>query len=270
LGAGATYYLFVDARNWDNASSGYVLLGSTMTPSSFSSLICPAGGLLSLNTVDGDITVIFPANIFSTCVQVTLGVASSGCPAPASNATTLTPVGICAMLTIADAAPPSQPILLSVSYQSSGLPVNVNADQLVLAYYAAPQNTWVPMAPDSSQGSNPVAAQWPTSLPMSQISYFQLMASIPTTSLSNGKVYPNPFRPALGHSMITFSQLPASARIRVYTVLGELVKDIDTDATGMARWDATNQSGQSVASGSYFALVQADGNKTILKVLIQR
>jgi len=270
LGAGATYYLFVDARNWDNASSGYVFMGSTMTPASFWSQICSAGGLMSLNTVGGDIIVVFPANAFTTCVQVTLGVATNGCPAPASNATTLTPIGVCALLTIPDSALPTQPIFASVGFRSGDLTSNIDARQLVLAYYAAPQNTWAPMTPASGQGSNPVAAQWPTTLPMSQISYFQLMASIPATSLSNAKVYPNPFRPALGHSLITFSQLPTSSRIRIYTVLGELVKDLDTDATGMAHWDVTNQSGRPVASGAYFALVQGSGQKTILKVLIQR
>jgi hypothetical protein len=269
LGAGATYYLFVDARNWNNVSSGYVFLGSTATPSSIALQICPVGGTMNLNTVDGDIIVVFPPNTFSTCVQVALGVATSNCPAPVSNATTLTPVGVCAMMTIAGAALPAQPIWMSVGYRLGDLPLGIDARQLILAYYA-PQNTWVPMSPDSSQGSNPVTAQWPTSLLISQMSYFQLMASIPTTSLSNGKVYPNPFRPALGHSAITFSQMPANSRIRIYTIVGELVKDLDTDATGMARWDATNKNGQSVASGAYFALVQADGSKIILKVLIQR
>jgi hypothetical protein len=262
LGVGTTYYLFVDARNWDNASSGYVSLGSTVTAPS-ASMCFPPGGTLVLNTTQGPITAVFPPNAFSGCIQASFLLAPD-CPAPASNAAALSPVGVCAEISVNPTWAPQQPIAVSASYLPEGLTPGLSASQLVLAYYATAQNAWVPMPLASSPGSSPVSAQ------LSQLSYFQLMAAIPTTNLANGKVYPNPFRPALGQSLITFSQLPANTRVRVYTILGELVKDFDTDATGMARWDATNQNGQNVASGSYFALVQGGGSKTILKVLIQR
>ena len=96
------------------------------------------------------------------------------------------------------------------------------------------------------------------------------MAAAPAADLSSAKVYPNPFRPALGHTAVTFAQLPAGAEIRIYTISGELVRELAADAGGIARWDATNKDGRGVASGGYFALVRGAGDKSVLKVVIQR
>jgi len=265
LSAGATYYLFVDARNWNNVSSGYVFLGSTVIAPA--SQVCfPPGATLVLNSVHGPISITLPPDTFSGCLDVSFSLPSD-CPAPpASNVAALFPVGLCVKLAISPAWTPQQPVTVSASYLPGDLTVatTFNTRQLVLAYFASAQNSWMPLASLSGPGSNPVMAQ------TKQISYFQLMAVIPAAEVSFARVYPNPFRPALGHTTMNFSGLPADARIRIYTLAGELVSDFSTDATGMARWDVTNRSGRAVASGAYFALVQGEGQKTTLKVLVQR
>ena len=92
----------------------------------------------------------------------------------------------------------------------------------------------------------------------------------PQTDLSQIVVSPNPLRPALGHTVMTFSKLPPNARIRIYSYLGELLKDLSADALGKAPWDGTNQSGQMVASGVYFACIESQhGTKTKKMVLMK-
>ncbi|MCX5790146.1 MAG: hypothetical protein NTX64_16810 [Elusimicrobia bacterium] len=58
--------------------------------------------------------------------------------------------------------------------------------------------------------------------------------------------------------------------MRIYTLRGELVNNLTTDASGLARWNATNQSGGSVASGVYFVLIKGAGAKRTIEVTVQR
>lgn len=84
------------------------------------------------------------------------------------------------------------------------------------------------------------------------------------------RAFPNPFRPAQGHTAMTFAELPANARLRIYTLTGELVRDLTADAAGVASWDGRNQAGRDAASGVYFVLAQAEGEKNTFKVVVQR
>jgi len=227
------------------------------------------GFCLPMNTPYGPISACFTSGIFSVpVVTVTvrgLVAPSASMPDAPSPAARLVPVGVGAQVDVVPALQPLLPVTLTLGYpKSSADAVGQPPNTFALAFYDPVQNVWVPLPSTSLTANNLVTGQ------ARHLSAFQIMSATPASDLSTSKVYPNPFRPALGHSLITFSKLPADSRIRIYTLLGELVKDFDVDATGMARWDATNQSGQSVASGSYFALVQADGQKRILKVLIQR
>lgn len=83
------------------------------------------------------------------------------------------------------------------------------------------------------------------------------------------KAYPNPLRPSKGYNTMYFS-VPPSARVRIYTAAGELVKELRASPGGVARWDGTNQSGNKAGSDVYLALVEADSGKKLLTVAIQR
>ncbi len=83
--------------------------------------------------------------------------------------------------------------------------------------------------------------------------------------------YPNPLRPSLaGHDKMTFDNLPAGAQIKIYTLRGELVRDLPEDGLGKSLWDARNSNGDSVASGVYFVRIVGTGGDKILKVAVQR
>ncbi len=101
-------------------------------------------------------------------------------------------------------------------------------------------------------------------------------------SLDSVLVYPVPFKPngpnadegrpfTLGNpnSGIIFSSLVLGSEIKIYTLTGRLVASIDNPTiAGTVRWDARNQDGRDVASGAYFAVITAAGQKTVVKKLV--
>jgi hypothetical protein len=79
-------------------------------------------------------------------------------------------------------------------------------------------------------------------------------------------VVPNPYRasetwnPAGSHEL-HFINLPTRATIRIYTLAGDLVRELDHADTirDYEAWDLTNDAGRDVASGIYVYRVEADG-----------
>lgn len=88
------------------------------------------------------------------------------------------------------------------------------------------------------------------------LSRLQTAASESFTS-DRVRVYPNPMRIDGINSIMTFSDLPAGARIEILTLTGEPVCLIRPDETGgsEAVWDGMNEAGFYVGSGIYFYVV---------------
>lgn len=87
----------------------------------------------------------------------------------------------------------------------------------------------------------------------------------PSSNVELVRVVPNPYRAQEawdqpgGHE-VHFINLPPRAKIRIYTVSGDLVAEIDHNDTvrDFARWDLKNESGRDVASGIYMYRVETD------------
>ncbi len=90
--------------------------------------------------------------------------------------------------------------------------------------------------------------------------------------LASASVYPNPFKPHLGHTHVTFDGLTAQAQIEVFTLVGEKVCTIqETDGDGQVSWDVTNAQGRKLASGVYIYRVSNDqGQEKISKLAVIR
>jgi hypothetical protein len=109
-------------------------------------------------------------------------------------------------------------------------------------------------------------------------SFFGLFAPL-AADLKSVEVYPVPFKPNDGNadtgvdysagnrdSGIIFANLPAAVSIKIYTVTGQLVAKFSTDnSLGKLQWDVKNESGKSVASGVYIAVISTWGQKSITK-----
>jgi len=70
------------------------------------------------------------------------------------------------------------------------------------------------------------------------------------SDLSRVKAYPNPYR-GDKHSQIIFDNLTANIKIRIYTLKGELVREIKEQEGDRAYWDVRNKQGGRVSSGTY-------------------
>jgi hypothetical protein len=86
-------------------------------------------------------------------------------------------------------------------------------------------------------------------------------------NLAQVKVFPNPLNLRSANTpMFNFANIPASAQIRIFTVSGHWVRNIESP-NGVANWDLTNNSGQPVASGVYLYIVtdsQGDSQRGVI------
>jgi len=86
------------------------------------------------------------------------------------------------------------------------------------------------------------------------ITHLTLIAPLgfaPSFNLNSVIVYPNPYKPHLGHTSITFAGLTGKADIRIFNIAGEEVaKFEETDADGIYRWQNPK-----LASGVYIYLI---------------
>jgi hypothetical protein len=91
-----------------------------------------------------------------------------------------------------------------------------------------------------------------------------------SANVSSAIAYPNPCNVRKGHKRVTFDNLPAWVRIRIYTKGGELARDISCDTvSGAAVWDLTNSEGSPVATGVYlYVLTDNSGHTQIGKVAV--
>ncbi|MBI5246130.1 MAG: hypothetical protein HY923_03040 [Elusimicrobia bacterium] len=109
-----------------------------------------------------------------------------------------------------------------------------------------------------------------------------LLGSAFALNLDSVLVYPVPFKPNGGNadegrpfsagdpnSGIIFANLAMGSEIKIYTLTGRQVATLENiPITGSVRWDARNQDGRDVASGAYFAVIKATGQKTVVKKLV--
>ncbi|MFH1282258.1 MAG: T9SS type A sorting domain-containing protein, partial [bacterium] len=117
------------------------------------------------------------------------------------------------------------------------------------------------------------------SAPVNQLESSTLFAigviRAPAVSLEETVIYPNPYMPRSGGRFdspgIVFDKLPTSSRIKIYNILGDLAIEMEeTDADGILVWDGKNDFGDNVASGVYFAYIEAAGGNKIFKFAIER
>jgi len=88
--------------------------------------------------------------------------------------------------------------------------------------------------------------------------------AIPANILGQVHVYPNPYKPnsntayndtSLGQGIV-FTGLPSTTQIKIFTISGELVKEMQVSSVnGTFLWDTYNKEGLKCASGIYIFMV---------------
>lgn len=102
---------------------------------------------------------------------------------------------------------------------------------------------------------------------------FGLLGIQPAAAADLGRAhaFPVPFRPDLGHDRITFRGLTTNAAIRVYTITGELVRELsksDGSTEDLVWLPVANLRGQPLASGVYLYVIEGDTGKKTGKLMI--
>ncbi|MBI3504987.1 MAG: T9SS type A sorting domain-containing protein [Proteobacteria bacterium] len=102
-----------------------------------------------------------------------------------------------------------------------------------------------------------------------------IVGTSPTAAMDLGgaHAFPTPFKPSFGHDRITFRGMTPSATVRIYTISGELVRELtkhDPLSNDLVWFPVTNTSGQPVASGVYLYAIQGDTGKNTGKLMIIR
>lgn len=109
---------------------------------------------------------------------------------------------------------------------------------------------------------------WEHYRPKLVISY-KLKEAPPEPVSPSVKVYPNPFKPTLGHSEVKFVNLPSGASVRIFCIDGEIVR-ILREKDGKANWDVKDDEGEKVSSGFYLYHIETDRERQSGKIVIIR
>lgn len=134
-----------------------------------------------------------------------------------------------------------------------------------------PRGLWVRQAGSAIDTTAKTVSQ-----PVSHFSNYALLA-VPDADLSPVYAYPVPFRPNAGDAarygswadLITFTNLPAAGKLRIYTVSGALVRELAVAPPSM-KWDLKNTDGETVASGVYlWELTSGKSRKTGKLVVVK-
>lgn len=213
--------------------------------------------------------------VYSAAGPVTLSIPPGGLPVgsvltitipastPAAGASGLTALNPTAAVDIRSDVSPLRAVDLSLSFANVNLGGR-DPSSLVVARFDNHSLAWRPLVSRVDSQNKVVQTQ------LRQFSIFQIMASAPASSLDILRIAPNPFVPAKGHAAMGFFNLPASARLRIFNVSGEFVRELYANAAGLASWDGTNHNGSKVSSGVYIVYVQGLGRSLTLKVAVQR
>ena len=162
-----------------------------------------------------------------------------------------------------------KPVSLILPYIPTELPNGANPAQLEVCWWNPQAQDWQAMPSTVDASSMVVVAQ------TTHFSLYQVMlpASIkpqdaPSNNVADVQIACDPLRPNC--SPMKFRNLPASARLKIYTLIGAEVADISVDANGDATWLGTNKSGRAVASGIYFVYAEGQGGSKTFKVAVER
>lgn len=258
LVGGATYFVTLEALNGDSVVTRGPPAASTATVPGGSAA---AGSVILIQLPSGQATVDVPSSAFPPGVTVT--VEPPGPLPAASGGTGMAGTGVGVRITASGSAQPQQRVAIGLPYRDADV-AGLDTSRLLLARYDEARRVWVPLDSRVDTAAKRVTGT------TDHFSLFQVMQAGVASGLDAPRVFPNPLRPSLGHTGMTFDTLPAGARVRVYTLLGELVRDLTASGAGLAFWDGKNASGALVASGVYAVFIQGDGQSKTLKVAVQR
>lgn len=262
LQTSTSYTIQVVARNvFGQASAPVQVTTSTFNggaaPGSISGVIAEANNSEITGSLGNGrvIDLRVPAHTFSTDITLTISSTTPGAMCPNG-------VNIGFSIVDAPALQPNKSLYLTYGFTLAELGA-IAPSRALLMRYDPVSNTCVPLETTVDAATGRMTAR------INHFSLFQV-AQIPLQANTDfARVFPNPYY-AGRDGFITIDQIPPGARVRVFTLRGELVLDQFANASGLLTWSGTNGSGRAVASGVYMIMVESGSNKKIMKVAVIR
>ena len=89
-------------------------------------------------------------------------------------------------------------------------------------------------------------------------------------ALAGAWLYPNPARLALGHEEVRLGGLAVAAKVSVYNLEGQLVRDIGEVEPGGVAWDLKTRFGNRAVSGVYLLRLEQQGETALRELVVVR
>ncbi len=270
-----TYYVRVGALNW-NGLPDYSASASTMTlqPIQSSGTVSGSGLSLTVTPVGAPVTsiqlLVPPATLPpGTPVTINTSVAYE-LPTAVSNEAALIPLSSGFGFSIEAAGmQPQGNVSVIMTYNPLLLPPGAFAQNIQLARYDGTARQWtlLPTTVDVTQN-----------VIVGRINHFSLYAPFLVTAggdLSQINIFPTPWEPlsnntVLNAPVLTFTNMPANASIRIMAVSGALMWSGEAGSNGTLTWDGTNRFGRVIGSGTYLAIIGSQGKTTVKRLVIIR
>lgn len=222
------------------------------------SISSASGGAIS-HTLDwGAVTVDVPGGAFTSDVLMSV----SDAPPADGTSHTMDPTGIALEIQNSIGAQPQRDITISITYRKASIG-QADEKRLYIARYDEERRVWILLPSTVDAASGVITCR------TSHLSKFAVVQVVAQGDLRHVITYPNPYKPGSGTLYdlnplgkgIVFSGLTERARIRIFTVAGELVRDMETSGA-IALWDAKNEAGNNAASGIYVYIVTDPDNSS--------
>lgn len=266
LSFNTTYWTRIQAQGQSELQTPFIESGATQTLLySQDNALYDKDSTISLNTSYGTISVFSPAGAFGGTTKIKIEPEISFAP-PVSPTAILRPTGIGVKITYFPIVLQFKALTIKIPYKISQIPQGIDRAKLSIASYDETNKIWTPLPSASDVANNLVTAQtW-------HLSTFQIMEITPQNTLDSIKVFPNPYTPSSVTSVMRFTNMTSYAKVKIYTLLGELVRELSSGADGTTYWDGKNDAGREAASGVYIALIQTQDKKSkkIIKIAVQK
>ena len=158
---------------------------------------------------------------------------------------------------------PSENITITFTYRDSDI-VGFDKTKLIVGRYDDLHSRWLTLP------STPYASQNKVAGTTNHLCKFAISRLIPSADLNSVKVYPNPLKLIQNPGGVIIDNLTITADIKIYTIAGELVREVDyTSRDGRTTWDGRNRGGNAVGRGVYLIYIKGPTGTKTLKLAVQ-
>jgi hypothetical protein len=275
LAYGTLYYTRVASLDQEG-NPNYLVIGSTRTNAPALSSGTVGGGALTLNLPSAFAVVpavsaqIEPGTFPPGTIVTMLSGVTQDLSNPRSSVAGLTALGNAVGVDIsAGGLQPLKPVRLILTYDPLLLPPGSDARRLLIARYDEAAGLWVLVPSAVDEAGRQIIAT------LDHFSSYSPFFAAAGSSVSDGVVFPQPWEigapgGAYGAQALTFANYPAGTTVRLMSLTGEQVWEGTAGANGVLTWNGRNKSGRSVASGTYYAVIEGGGARKVRRVAVIR